>query len=215
MTDPMATAEAHDEGHAAVTRFSDRVIAIGCYSLLMVSVVSFAAVAYIKIHQSLAGEKFGTGYESWISFLRGESSSLTLFVIGVVAAALGKQLLTAVRLADARTIPYDDLPLIRQAVIDGKPDPIDMYVRLRSLSGASGTFTKLGVTGLPLATIFLTLVFSGVSLMPGQRAEGFLDLAKLTLGAFIGSFVQRQVEQRKQEQVLSKGSVTLRPDLPT
>jgi len=120
-------------------------------------------------------------------------------LIGVVTATLGKRLLTSVRLADARTIPYEDLPLVRQAVIDGKPEPIDQYVRLRSLSGMSGNFTKLGITGLPLTTVLLTLIFSFVSLMPTPRADSFLDLAKLTLGAFIGSFVQRQVEQRRQE----------------
>jgi hypothetical protein len=56
-------------------------------------------------------------------------------------------------------------------------------------------FTKLGLTGLPLTTVVLTLIFS---FMAAAGAEGFMDLAKLTLGAFIGSFVQRQVEQRRE-----------------
>jgi hypothetical protein len=98
--------------------------------------------------------------------------------------------------------------------MDGKAEPVDQYVRLRSLSGMSGTFTKLGVTGLPLVTVFLTLLFSLVSLLPIARAENFLDLAKLTLGAFIGSFVQRQVEQRRQEAAQPPGT-TMKPDLPT
>ena len=99
-----------------------------------------------------------------------------------------------------RTIPHEDLQLVSQAVIDGKSEPIDQYVRLRSLSGMSGNFTKLGVTGLPLTTVFLTLVFAAIALMPitPAIATQFLDLAKLTLGAFIGSFVQGRVEQRKQ-----------------
>ncbi len=35
-----------------------------------------------------------------------------------------------------------------------------MYVRLSSLSGITGFFQKIGVSGLPLATIFLTLIFA-------------------------------------------------------
>ena len=72
-------------------------------------------------------------------------------------------------------------------------------MRLSSLSGFTGTFTKLGLTGLPLATVALTLIFAALALLPvgleGQKS--FFDLTKLTLGAFIGSFVQRQVEQRR------------------
>jgi hypothetical protein len=44
-----------------------------------------------------------------------------------------------------------------------------------------------------LATIGLTIFFSLLSLKSPQ----FLDLAKLTLGAFIGSFVQKQVGERQ------------------
>jgi hypothetical protein len=89
---------------------------------------------------------------------------------------------------------------VRQAVIEGKPDPIDQYVRLRALSGMSGNFTKLGVTGLPLTTVVLTLIFSVISLLSvNGTSAAFLDLAKLTLGAFIGSFVQGRVDQRRSD----------------
>lgn len=65
--------------------------------------------------------------------------------------------------------------------------------RLSSLGGATGTATKLGLTGLPLATVGLTIFFSVVALFDSRADGGFMDLAKLTLGAFIGSFVQRAV----------------------
>jgi len=133
--------------------------------------------------------------------------------IGILAAWFGRKLLVTVRLTDARTIPYDDLPLVREAVIEGKAEPIDQYVRLRSLSGMSGNFTKLGITGLPLTTVLLTLIFSGVALMPLPQAKDFLDLAKLTLGAFIGSFVQRQVEQRRQVEAQAQAGASPRSDL--
>jgi len=68
-----------------------------------------------------------------------------------------------------------------------------------SLSGFTGTFTKLGLTGLPLTTVGLTLLFALFALLPlgAESQKSFFDLTKLTLGAFIGSFVQRQVEQRR------------------
>jgi hypothetical protein len=75
----------------------------------------------------------------------------------------------------------------------GKEEPVTQYIRLRSLSGFPGTFTKLGLTGLPLATIGLTIFFSLLYL----KNAAYLDLAKLTLGAFIGSFVQKQIGERQ------------------
>jgi hypothetical protein len=80
-------------------------------------------------------------------------------------------------------------PLIQEP----KPEAIDQYIRLASLSGISGAFTKVGFTGLPLATVVLTLLFVFLSLGSGNKE--LMELAKLTLGAFIGSFVQRQVER--------------------
>jgi hypothetical protein len=123
---------------------------------------------------------------------------MSLLFIAVVAALLGKGLLVSAHMGSTATIPFDDLPLVEQAVLDGKPEPIDQYVRLRALTGMSGNFTKLGVTGLPLTTVFLTLVFSLISIAStNTNSSAFLDLTKLTLGAFIGSFVQGRVEQRR------------------
>ena len=42
----------------------------------------------------------------------------------------------------------------------GKEEAITRYIRLRSLSRLTGIFTMLGLTGLPLATIGLTIFFS-------------------------------------------------------
>lgn len=194
--------------------YGDRILAMSGYFLILAAVVSFGAIAFVKVLAS-HGPAATNRYESWLDLAQHESSTLSLLLIGIVSASLGKRLLTSVRLADARTIPYEDLPLIRQAVIDGKPEPIDQYVRLRSLSGMSGNFTKMGITGLPLTTVLLTLVFSLISLMPLERANSFLDLAKLTLGAFIGSFVQRQVEQRRQEGTQQPGTGSRPPSLPS
>jgi hypothetical protein len=66
------------------------------------------------------------------------------------------------------------------------------YIRLSSLSGLVGTFTKIGLSGLPLATIGLTFIFTLLSVF----GANFFDLARLTLGAFIGSYVQRTATER-------------------
>lgn len=195
--DPGNTGGVSGEPRVRRGQFNDLVLAICGYLLLMASVFSFGVIVFMKFLESRIGEM--VRYEAWLDFLQHESSTLSLLLIGIVTATLEKRILTTVQLAGARTIPIEDLHLVERAVIDGKSDPIDQYVRLRSLSGVSGNFTKLGITGLPLTTVFLTLVFSVISLFPFERAESFLDLAKLTLGAFIGSFVQRQVEQRRQE----------------
>jgi hypothetical protein len=47
------------------------------------------------------------------------------------------------------------------------------------------------ITGLPLTTVVLTLIFSFIALLPladPKLAGQFLDLAKLTLGAFIEGY---------------------------
>ncbi len=191
--------------------YGDRIITVSGYALVMVSVFCFAVIAYIKLKTSVSDQTAIT-YETWLGFVQSETTTIALIIIAIVATSLGKRFLTTVRLADARTIPYDDLELIRQAVIDGKSEPVDQYVRLRSLSGMSGTFTKLGITGLPLTTVLLTLIFSFIALFPSEQAAQFLDLAKLTLGAFIGSFVQRSVEQRRVESSQPPGT-TPRPEL--
>lgn len=191
---------------------ADRIVSTCGYLLILAAVLGFLAAGALQVFQATYREP-PKRYESWIDLVQHESATLTLLVMAIVAAMLGKQLLTTARLSEARTIPRDDLSLVAQAVIDGKPEPIDQYVRLRSLSGLSGNFTKLGVTGLPLTTVGLTLVFSFIALTAVPLAKDFLDLAKLTLGAFIGSFVQRQVEQRRQEAARPPGSPPRPPEL--
>jgi hypothetical protein len=82
-----------------------------------------------------------------------------------------------------------DRQLLEEAIRAGNEKEIDQYVRLSSLTGATGFATKLGLTGLPLITVALTLIFAALNIY--TKEVGFMDLTKLTLGAFIGSFVQR------------------------
>jgi len=91
-------------------------------------------------------------------------------------------------------LPPQDRKLLEDLIRDGNEKGIDQYVRLSSLSGTTGAATKLGLTGLPLATASLIIFFSALAML---GINGFLDLTKLTLGAFIGSFVQRNLSDER------------------
>lgn len=151
--------------------------------ILLLSLISVdLAVVYI-LYRLLEGHK--SDY----------SSSEILIYIGLLVVILSIAI-SVIRLAISRfrnppiTIPRDDRKLLEKLIESGDTKAVELYVRLASLGGPTGTATKLGLTGLPLATIGLTMFFSLVALF----VPSFLDLVKLTLGAFIGSFVQRSGE---------------------
>lgn len=122
-----------------------------------------------------------------------------LFITTVVSGYVGYKLVVASGASPENPIPPNHYNLLAPLIQEGRSEAIDQYVRLSALSGFTGTFTKLGLTGLPLTTVALTLIFAVLALLPvdPESQKSFFDLTKLTLGAFIGSFVQRQVEQRR------------------
>jgi hypothetical protein len=96
---------------------------------------------------------------------------------------------------------------------DNNNTALDNYIKLASLSGFSGNFTKLGISGLPLATIVLTIFFTFIGILPNLEKEmrtAAFDLAKLTLGAFLGSFVQKssnnELKFSKEKETEQKGT---------
>lgn len=179
------------------------------------SVLSLAAIV-LMIIEPLVSPVFGfkpiasEDPKTLTDLMIRKSDLFLLFIVAAFCAVVGRSLVTYVPLSSIRTIPEDDFSLVSDAVREGKPEPIDQYVRLRSLTGFAGSFQKLGITGLPLTTVALTLIFSIISVTfeRGASEQPFLDLAKLTLGAFIGSFVQRQVERR------GEGDINNRKSLP-
>ena len=124
---------------------------------------------------------------------------ILLFIVTLVSGYIGYRLIVASGANPENPIPPSAYNLLAPLIQEGRSESIDQYVRLSSLSGFTGTFTKLGLTGLPLTTVALTLIFAALALLAGdaESQKSFFDLTKLTLGAFIGSFVQRQVEQRR------------------
>lgn len=121
------------------------------------------------------------------------SAQLLLLLTALLAAGIGYGLLRAAGTATKDTIPVKDYELIKEMLLTNNQQGIADYVKLSSLSGMVGAFTKLGLPGLPLATIALTLFFAIVAMITqgSEISPSLFDLAKLTLGAFIGSYVQK------------------------
>jgi hypothetical protein len=118
-------------------------------------------------------------------------SPLLLVISAGMCSFIGIRLLKAAGAVTREVIPTGEYALLAQAISSGNEKAISEYIRLSSLSGMTGTFTKIGLTGLPFATIVLTILLSILGLFNPK----FFDLAQLTLGAFIGSNVQKKREE--------------------
>lgn len=122
---------------------------------------------------------------------------LMLLVAAILASFLGYFMLRAAGTASKQVIPQQDYELLSKILLKSKDKAIDHYVRLSSLTGMTGVFTKVGLSGLPLATIVLTIGFTLLAFFETKMSTSFFDLAKLTLGAFLGSYVQRRVSEKE------------------
>jgi hypothetical protein len=119
-------------------------------------------------------------------------------VASIISALTGLFLLRMAGTAQKQVIPEQDYILISNMLEENNKDGIESYIKLSSLIGMTGFFTKIGFSGLPLATMGLTLIFSILSIFTrAELSSGFFDLGKLTLGAFIGSYVQKQTSGSK------------------
>jgi hypothetical protein len=153
-------------------------------------------------------------YAAWLLIGSGPNPSADGAIAIYIGAAgfiavlvfMGSRMIVSVISIQKEVIPSRDRALLEPLIIAGDEKAIDQYVRLSSLTGATGLATKLGLTGLPLLTVALTLIFAGLELY--KPGAGFMDLTKLTLGAFIGSFVQRVATS---QQAASIGSGRLPP----
>lgn len=170
---------------------------------ILASIVIFGFSAF-KLIGSLNGAMPLRDVDAMSFVVQVYGGLIFLGAIGLLCVLVGMKLLTrAARLSNFVIRPEDKehiWPLIK----DEKVNSIDQYIRLASLSGISGAFTKIGFTGLPLATVGLTLIFVVLSLATDNK--DLMELAKLTLGAFIGSFVQRQVERGERDPGNSAGN---------
>jgi hypothetical protein len=109
---------------------------------------------------------------------------------GFCMCVIGYLLLNASGGETRSALPRQDSVLLARLILDEKEQGIKLYVTLSSLSGFTGVFTKIGFTGLPLATMGLTLLLTILSIT--TQNDHYIQMAQLTLGAFIGSFVERR-----------------------
>jgi hypothetical protein len=166
--------------------------------IIYVSVAAFFAAGYLLYRASKNFAAFSAvarGRAHAADILSLYAPEFILSGIGIFTALLGVKLVRAGGLSPSDPLPVvnpTEWRILAAAIVDNKDDPIGQYIRLSSLTGATGLFTKLGLSGLPLATIGLTLFFAVISMI-APRDLHFYELTQLTLGAFIGSFVQKQV----------------------
>ncbi|MGK7881090.1 MAG: hypothetical protein AB4060_13450 [Crocosphaera sp.] len=76
----------------------------------------------------------------------------------------------------------------------------------------TGFFTKIGIIGLPLATIILTLIFQVLAItnIDNEAASNRLfDFANLTLGAFLASYVQKKEKEFEELKTLQQKDVEI------
>jgi hypothetical protein len=151
------------------------------------SMFLLAGIFYLSVYHNFTVEPLVEGQKLTVWVFQHFGYPIFLFAGAMVLMASGIKLLGAAGQTTATVIPDHDRDLLAPLILEANAKGIEQYVVLSSLSGFTGTFQKIGFTGLPLATVLVTLIFSLLSFANPE----FLELAKLTLGAFIGSFVQK------------------------
>jgi hypothetical protein len=166
------------------------------------SAATLAYGVYLVVTTGAGRTQTPTGAPSSLwAFLAGNVDLFALILFSTIAAIIGLSFFKHAGRSTNFVIRPEDRQKIWPLISEPKPEAIDQYIRLASLSGFTGAFTKIGFTGLPLATVGLTLLFVVLALLNQtdiQVTTTLFDMAKLTLGAFIGSFVQKQIAQREE-----------------
>lgn len=173
----------------------ERLMSLSGYLMLMFGATLLCIQSFYTIHQRK--EKVNIPNEFNVNILLNlYGYEIIGFLGAIILIFVGLRLLGAAGKTNTSVIPEQDRNLLEPLVRDANKEAINQYVVLSSLSGFTGTFQKIGFSGLPLATVVLTIFFCFLSLI-GPEGNTFIDFAKLTLGAFIGSFVQRTQDASK------------------
>lgn len=179
------TEQSQDKHDQRDTSLAKRVMSVTGYVMLISSVSLFGFIAY---QSTIIGTPTKDNeQELFVWVLQNFTDDILIFFGAIFLSIVGIRLLGAAGKGVPTVIPPDDRDLLEPLIKAANAPAINQYVILSSLTGFTGTFQKIGFSGLPLATVSLTLIFSALSFLDGD----FLELAKLTLGAFIGSFVQK------------------------
>lgn len=164
---------------------------VGALALIYAVYKIISSPATLK---NLAADQF-----TWQNIIGSNIEPISLVFIAALSAMIALRLFSKAGSLTSQVIRDQDRKLLEPLISAANKDAINEYIRLASLSGFTGTFQYLGFTGLPLATVALTLILLTISLCvpDGDLRKGVFDMAKLTLGAFLGSFVQRNLETEK------------------
>ena len=184
---------------------SEGALATAGYLFIILSLVALALISIILYRGGLANLDKEL---SWTYVLQIFFVPIFLFVIATGSALLGLSMLQISGRSSRRVIHPDDYKLVSHMLLSNNHAGIDDWVRLSSLTGIIGAFTKVGLYGLPLATIALTIVFAVLAVCTihwQDTSKAMFDLSKLTLGAFIGSYVQRQATDARTDRTKRLG----------
>src|SRR6266851_2773475 len=151
------------------------------------SILLFIAMAYYWISVPLPISTDGTEIPVSV-YIAHLFPAAAMLVAGIICGVIGYMLINIAGATTRRVLPRQDYVLLSRLILDEKEKGIQLYIILHSLSGITGVFTKIGFSGLPLATMTLTIFLTLMSL----KDERFSQMAQLTLGAFLGSFVERR-----------------------
>ena len=161
--------------------------------LMLVSTVALIAIIPYKtlfLLEPDTVERLQEG-ENLIAWLLVNYSTECFALLGaLILGVIGFRLIGRASKGTLTVIPPEDRELLEELIKGEKTQAISQYVVISSLSGLTGSFKKIDFTGLPLVTVILTLIFCGLSFLEKGESD-FIELAKLTTGAFIGSFVQK------------------------
>jgi hypothetical protein len=157
---------------------TDRLLALGGYLFLAISAFAFCLLAYSLTVMDASEIDFDGDDTSQLITAKvfGKySKHIISFFVGLTSGILGYVLLRSAGAAYREVIPRQDAPLLYELLRSNNEQALKGYIDLAGLSGVVGLFTKLGVNGLPLATIGLTvfLPLLGCSLVK-QLVSSFL-----------------------------------------
>lgn len=186
----------------SVPGYQQKMLSIGAILCIGASLFCFLGAAWWLFKFDRA--KAGFAIDEPIGFVY--MPAIMTFAAAVILALFGYALFSAAGAATRQVIPRHDYDLLSSIISQEKEKAIELYIRLNSMSGITGFFTKIGITGLPLATIVLTLIFTYLGVSDPSHAK-LLDFANLTLGAFLGSYVQRNISGSIGSSPISKTAI--------
>jgi len=161
----------------AIAGFCFIAISLGCLGSILYLLIAPKQISDIDLSRHPFGPPILAAY----------MKQLALFATAILSVTVGFILLRISRIQGG-VVPEQDRQLLKQILDKNPENGIEKYIELREISGSTAFLNKMHLSGLPLATIGLTILFT----ILGLFVPALFDLAKLTAGAFIGSYVQRQ-----------------------